>query len=82
MGQTVNGDTHGSAQPTLEPLERRVLELLATGQSNRQVAERLDIPVDVARAQFITIMDKLGASSKLEAIIIAIRRGLLVPPSS
>jgi len=82
MGQTVGDGAHGSARPTLEPLEQRVLELLATGQSNRQVAEQLGIPVEVARAQFFSIMDKLDASSKLEAIIIAIRCGLLVRPSS
>jgi DNA-binding NarL/FixJ family response regulator len=66
----------------LEPMEQRVLELIATGQSNRQVAERLDIPVEEARAHFFSIMDKLGAISKLEAIIIAIRRGLLKRPSA
>ena len=82
MRESLDRRTHDSAQPTLEPMEQRVLELLATGMSNRQVAERLGIPVEEARACFFSIMDKLGAISKLEMIILAIRRGLLERPSA
>ena len=68
-------------RPTLEPVEQRVLALLVSGFSNRQVAERLGIPVELARAHLYAIITKLGAGSKLEAIIIAMRLGLVRPPS-
>jgi DNA-binding NarL/FixJ family response regulator len=62
-------------------MEQRVLELLATGLSNRQVAERLGIPVEHAQGHVFAIMDKLGVSSRIEAIIVAIRGGRLEWPS-
>jgi DNA-binding NarL/FixJ family response regulator len=71
----------GSARPTLEPLERRVLELIAEGLSDREVAAQLGVPVDSVRAQLTAIIEKLGASSKLEALLVAIRHGLIrLPP--
>jgi LuxR family quorum sensing-dependent transcriptional regulator len=81
MGTRVHGDTNGSPRATLEPLERRVLELSATGLSSSEVAEQLGIPAELVRAQLLAIMKKLGATSRLEALIIAIRRRLLDLPS-
>jgi LuxR family maltose regulon positive regulatory protein len=71
----------GSAQPTLEPLEQCVVELVAPGLSNRQVAERLGIPVEQTQGHLFAIMDKLGVSSRLEAVIVAIRGGCRERPS-
>jgi DNA-binding NarL/FixJ family response regulator len=76
-----NADDLGLARPTLEPLEQRVLEQIAQGLSNRQVAEQLGIPVELVRAQLLAIIEKLGASSKLEALIIALRHGFVRLPA-
>lgn len=65
----------------LEPLERLVLKLMAHGLSAREVSQRLDVPVDRVRAHTHAAVVKLGAHSKLEALVIAIRRGLIVPPA-
>ena len=66
----------------LEPLERRVLELAASGLSTAEVAGRLGVPVDTARSTLRGILARLGARSKLEALIIAIRHRLIdLPPS-
>jgi DNA-binding CsgD family transcriptional regulator len=74
-------DGRGAARPTLEPSERHVLELVAEGLSNREMAERLGVPVEAVRASLGAIFAKLGASSKLEALLIAVRLGLIrLPP--
>ena len=72
----------GGGGPTLEPSEQRVLELMAEGLSNRQVAGRLGMPVEEVHAALGAIRAKLGAGSKLEALIVAFRRGLIrLPPA-
>jgi PAS domain S-box-containing protein len=74
-------DGAGADGPTLELLERRVLELIAQGLSNREIAEQLGVPVEAVRDALDAIFVKLGASSKLEALIFAIRHGLIrLPP--
>jgi DNA-binding NarL/FixJ family response regulator len=81
MDPCAQGNIPGSARPPLEPLDRRVLELIAEGLSNSDAAEHLGIPVGQVRAQLLVIMEKLGAHSKLEALIVAIRHGLIrLPP--
>jgi DNA-binding NarL/FixJ family response regulator len=66
-----------SLQPVLDPEEARVLQLMATGRGTREVAERLDLPVEAVRALVEGILTKLGARSRIEALIIAIRAGLI-----
>jgi DNA-binding NarL/FixJ family response regulator len=74
-------DGRGAARPTLEPAERRVLELIAEGLSNREIAEQLGVPVEAVRDALDAIFARLGAGSKLEALLIAIRHGLIrLPP--
>ena len=55
--------------------ERRVLSLAARGLSVIDVAEAMGISSEVVRIWLASAMDKLGARSKLEAVIIAARRG-------
>jgi len=81
MEPHTDGLRGGLARPTLEPLQQRVLELIAEGLSNSEAAEQLGIPVELARAHLIASIDTLGASSKLETLIIAVRHGLIrLPP--
>jgi DNA-binding CsgD family transcriptional regulator len=57
-----------------------MLELLATGLSIEEAARQLGrSPADV-RGELLRAMEVLGASSRLEAIVIAIREGLIHPP--
>ena len=62
---------------SLAPRELKVLETLATGASTEQVAERLCITSHTVRTHVKNAMSKLGASSKLEAVLIALRAGLI-----
>ncbi|MGD9704973.1 MAG: response regulator [Ilumatobacteraceae bacterium] len=57
--------------------EREILFLIAEGLSNKTIAERLVLSVHTVRTHVQTILAKLGAHSKLEALAVAKRRRLL-----
>jgi DNA-binding NarL/FixJ family response regulator len=57
--------------------EREVLALVAEGLPNAVIAERLVVSVHTVRNHIASLSAKLGAHSKLEALSIAVRRGLL-----
>lgn len=62
---------------TLTARERQALGLLADGASTAEVARRLGVAVNTARNHVQRVLEKLGARSKLEAVAIARREGLL-----
>ena len=64
----------------LTPTERAVLEAAATGLSSEEAAERLSIGAEDARAALKRAMAALGARSKLEAVVLALRAGLIELP--
>lgn len=65
------------ATPLLTERERDVLGHLAQGLSNAAIAERLVVSVHTVRNHVANLSAKLGAHSKLEALAIAVREGLL-----
>lgn len=65
------------ARPELSKRERQVLQYLANGRSNKEIAQILYISEHTAKAHVRAIMAKLNADSRTEVIAIAIRRGLL-----
>ncbi|MEO5651255.1 MAG: response regulator transcription factor [Marmoricola sp.] len=66
-----------SAQRNLTERERDVLALLAKGLSNAAIAEALFVSVHTVRNHIANLSAKLGAHSKLEALSIAVREGLV-----
>jgi DNA-binding NarL/FixJ family response regulator len=68
----------GPSRPKdLTERERDVLALLAEGLSNAAIAERMTVSVHTVRNHLANLSAKLGAHSKLEALSIAIREGLV-----
>ncbi len=61
----------------LTPREREVLQALAEGLSNREIAERLHMSVDTERTHMVNILNKLGAHSRLQALVLAARAGVV-----
>jgi two-component system, NarL family, nitrate/nitrite response regulator NarL len=57
--------------------ERKVLTLIASGLSNKKIAQRLGISEHTAKFHVNSILAKLGASTRTEAVVIAAQRGLL-----
>jgi DNA-binding NarL/FixJ family response regulator len=64
----------------LSPREVDVLAAVAAGCTNLDIAERLDIGLESVKGYLRSVMRKLGAGTRLEAVIAARRAGLL--PSS
>ena len=62
---------------TLTPREREILRALAEGLSNKQIAEKLNITVDTERTHVLNILHKLGVHSRLQALLFAVRHGLV-----
>ncbi len=69
--------TGGGHHQELTERERDVLALLADGLTNAAIAERLVVSVHTVRNHIANLSTKLGAHSKLEALSIAVREGLL-----
>lgn len=57
--------------------ERQVVTLLAEGLSNKLIADRLGISDHTAKFHVNGVMAKLGASTRTEAVVEAVRRGLV-----
>lgn len=63
---------------TLTPRERSVLALLAEGMSNKAIAKRLEISDHTVKFHLNSVLSKLGATSRTEAVTKAVRAGLLM----
>ena len=57
--------------------EREILHLIAEGADNKTIADRLVVSPHTVRTHVQNLLAKLGAHSKLEALTIAARRGLV-----
>jgi DNA-binding NarL/FixJ family response regulator len=57
--------------------EKQVVQLLAEGLSNKLIADRLGISDHTAKFHVNGVMAKLGASTRTEAVVEAVRRGLV-----
>ena len=61
----------------LTPRELEVLPLLAQGLLNKEIADRLDITERTVKFHVSSILGKLGAGNRTEAVSIAAQRGLV-----
>ncbi len=57
--------------------ETEVLRMLAEGLVNKEIAARLGISEHTVKFHISSILDKLGASTRTEAVTLGIRRGLI-----
>jgi two-component system, NarL family, nitrate/nitrite response regulator NarL len=64
-------------QQRLTPREREVLQALADGKSNREIADALFISVETQRTHMVNILNKLDAHSQLQALVVAVRNGVV-----
>ncbi len=78
MGQ--QGSHHAIQQPIYESLTERELEvlgLLAQGMPNKEIAAHLVISERTAKFHISSIMGKLGATNRTEAVALAAQKGLI-----
>jgi two-component system, NarL family, response regulator YdfI len=65
----------------VEPLttrEREVLQMLSEGLGNKEIAGRLKISEHTVKFHVASILGKMGASTRTEAVSIALRRGMVL----
>jgi two-component system nitrate/nitrite response regulator NarL len=61
----------------ITPREREVLQKLAEGLSNKEIADGLHMSVDTERTHMMNILNKLGVHSRLQALLFAARHDLV-----
>ena len=57
--------------------EVEVLQQVAAGNRNKNIAERLFISEETVKVHIRHIMEKLGASDRAQAVAIAVKRGII-----
>jgi DNA-binding NarL/FixJ family response regulator len=65
------------AEESLTAREAEVLNLVARGSRNRDVADTLSISEETVKVHVKHAMEKLGARDRTEAVVIAVRRGII-----
>ena len=61
----------------LTPREREILQLLAEGLGDQAIADRLYVSPKTIRNQMVGILGKLGVDSRLQALVLAVRHGVV-----
>jgi DNA-binding NarL/FixJ family response regulator len=61
----------------LTPGEISVLHLIAEGNANKQIADRLSIAEETVKGRVKSILSKLGANDRTHAAMIGLRRGII-----
>ncbi|MBO9515279.1 MAG: response regulator transcription factor [Variovorax sp.] len=65
------------AEAALTPRELEVLALMAEGASNKAIARRLGISVHTAKFHVGSLLDKLDATGRTDAVAQAVRQGVI-----
>ena len=70
--------TMAAEAPVLTPRELEVLRMLADGEANKTIAWKLGISEHTAKFHVASILTKLDAASRAEAVAIGIRKGMIL----
>lgn len=65
------------SQELLTPREIEVLQCVAMGKPNKQIAAELTISEDTIKGHLRSIMEKMGAHNRTHAVTIGIQRGII-----
>lgn len=61
----------------LTPAEVRVLQLIARGNANKEIAEQLSVSEETVKGQVRNILSKLGAKDRTQAAMMGVKRGII-----
>lgn len=84
IGDSVSVAGHLPAEARLTAREREIMQYLARGQSNKEIARQLDVAESTVKIHVQNIMKKLNLSSRVQIAVYAVERGLsgTLPPDS
>jgi DNA-binding NarL/FixJ family response regulator len=68
-----------ATEERLSDREIDVLTAVAAGKSNKQVARELSVSEDTVKGHLKIIFTKLGVSDRTQAVMVAMRRGIIAP---
>lgn len=77
LGDDRSRDARPGAFPVLTPRERQVLALMASERTRAEIAGVMFVSVNTIKSQQRAVFRKLGVSTRLEAVLVAERLGLL-----
>jgi DNA-binding NarL/FixJ family response regulator len=66
-----------AADDALTPAEIRVLQLIAKGNANKEIAEQLSVSEETVKGQVRNILSKLSAKDRTHAAMIGLKRGII-----
>lgn len=69
--------TEHATDEELSTREIEVLQLIAAGNSNKEIADRLFVAEATIKSRVTNILSKLGASDRAHAVTIALKRGII-----
>lgn len=61
----------------LNPRESEILSLIAAGNSDKLIADRLAIPENTVKGEVKSILSKLGVNDRTHAVTLALQRGVI-----
>ena len=73
-------EQHRTVQATiarLTPREREVLQALAAGLSDREIAQQFHVSTETVRTHMVNLLHKLEVDSRLEALVFAVKHDLV-----
>lgn len=71
------GPMRGPAEPALTPREIEILELVASGMTNREIGRTLHLSLATVKTHLLHIFGKLGVDDRTQAVTTALKRGIL-----
>ena len=74
---TIDVDPHASQRLGISERELEVLELLAAGRSNKEIARHLDVSPNTIKTHVTRLFEKLGARRRTQAILRARELGVI-----
>ncbi len=70
------------SSPVLSKREREILELISVGMSNLEIGTTLQIAEGTVKSHMNNILSKLNVSDRTQAVMVALKRGLISLPEN